>query len=169
VKSDAKICPTAWDISGEASHPDGRASHPDGEASHPDERASHPDGRASHPDGEASHPDERASHPDGEASHPDGRASHPDGEASDESVLQKQISTNLSSLVLICFQKTSNDQFGFIAAGAVGVGRACYGKEKPKTVCTPCTSCIWLGARGARGAGSFPVSLPNTCARFAEN
>jgi len=41
------ICPTAWDFSGEASHPDGRASHSDG-------RASHPDGKASHRDDEAS-------------------------------------------------------------------------------------------------------------------
>jgi len=38
-----KNCPTAWDISGEASRRDGEASHPDGEASHSDAEASHPD------------------------------------------------------------------------------------------------------------------------------
>ena len=42
-----KNCPTAWDISGEASHPDAEASYPDAEASYPDAEASHPEGKPS--------------------------------------------------------------------------------------------------------------------------
>jgi len=41
-----KKCPTAWDISGEASHSYGEASRLHGEASHRDGRPSRPDAEA---------------------------------------------------------------------------------------------------------------------------